>query len=80
LHTFTDHRCRVAGCAVAQLFEALRYKPEGRGFDFRWCHWIKILYFSVKHGKLIKDNHLLTLLLKIGYMFRHFCHLQNKTK
>ena len=18
---------------------ALRYKPEGRGFDFRWCHW-----------------------------------------
>jgi hypothetical protein len=25
--------------AVAQLFEALRYKPEGRGFDIRWCHW-----------------------------------------
>jgi hypothetical protein len=25
--------------AVAQLFEALRYKPEGRGFDSRWCHW-----------------------------------------
>ena len=24
---------------VAQLVEALRYKPEGRGFDFRWCHW-----------------------------------------
>jgi len=24
--------------AVAQLVEALRYKPEGRGFDFRWCH------------------------------------------
>jgi hypothetical protein len=22
--------------AVAQLVEALRYKPEGRGFDFRW--------------------------------------------
>jgi len=20
--------------------EALRYKPEGRGFDSRWCHWI----------------------------------------
>ena len=19
--------------------EALRYKPEGRGFDSRWCHW-----------------------------------------
>ena len=24
---------------VALLVEALRYKPEGRGFDFRWCHW-----------------------------------------
>jgi len=23
----------------AQLFEALRYKPEGRGFDPRRCHW-----------------------------------------
>ena len=22
-----------------QLVEALRYKPEGRGFDSRWCHW-----------------------------------------
>jgi hypothetical protein len=25
--------------AVAQLVEALRYKPEGRGIDSRWCHW-----------------------------------------
>jgi hypothetical protein len=25
---------------VAQLFDALRYKPEGRGFDSQWCHWI----------------------------------------
>ena len=24
---------------VSQLVEALRYKPEGRGFDSRWCHW-----------------------------------------
>jgi hypothetical protein len=24
---------------VAQLVEALHYKPEGRGFDSRWCHW-----------------------------------------
>jgi hypothetical protein len=23
---------------VAQLVEALRYKQEGRGFDFRGCH------------------------------------------
>jgi hypothetical protein len=27
---------RVRGDAVV---EALRYKPEGRGFDSRWCHW-----------------------------------------
>jgi hypothetical protein len=19
--------------------EALRYEPEGRGIDYRWCHW-----------------------------------------
>jgi hypothetical protein len=24
---------------VAQLVEALRYKPEVRGFDSRECHW-----------------------------------------
>ena len=27
------------GHAVAQLVDALRYKPEGRGFDSRWEHW-----------------------------------------
>jgi len=26
------------GYAVAQLVEALRYKPAGRRFDSRWCH------------------------------------------
>jgi hypothetical protein len=24
---------------LAQLIEALRYKPEGSGFDSRWCPW-----------------------------------------
>jgi hypothetical protein len=24
---------------VAQLVEALRYKPEGRWLDSPWCHW-----------------------------------------
>jgi hypothetical protein len=24
---------------VAQLVQALRYKPEGRGFNSQWCHW-----------------------------------------
>jgi hypothetical protein len=27
------------GYAMAQFVEALRYKPEGRGVDSRWCHW-----------------------------------------
>ena len=28
----------VWGYEVTQLVEALRYKPEGRGFDSRWGH------------------------------------------
>jgi len=28
---------RLVGYAVAHLVEALRCKPEGRGFDSRWC-------------------------------------------
>jgi hypothetical protein len=27
------------GHVVAQLVEALRYKPEVCGFDYWWCHW-----------------------------------------
>ena len=27
----------LQGHAVTQLVETLRYKPEGRGFDSRWC-------------------------------------------
>jgi len=37
-HTHT-HTHTHMGYAVAQLVEALRYKPEGRGFDSRWCQW-----------------------------------------
>jgi hypothetical protein len=31
--------CVFTWYAVAQLVEALRYKPEGRRFDSRWSHW-----------------------------------------
>jgi len=24
---------------MVQLVEALCYKSEGRGFNYRWCHW-----------------------------------------
>jgi hypothetical protein len=29
----------LMGHAVAQLVQALRYKPEGREFDSKWYHW-----------------------------------------
>ena len=29
----------LVGYTVAQLVEPLRYKSEGHGFDFRWCHF-----------------------------------------
>jgi hypothetical protein len=33
---FQRSKCNIWGYAVAQLVEALRYKPEGRGFDSQW--------------------------------------------
>ena len=36
------------GHAVPQLVEAPRYKPEGRGFYSRWCHWIFSLTYSFR--------------------------------
>jgi len=33
---------------VAQLVEALHYKPVGRGFDSRWCHWNFLLTQSFR--------------------------------
>jgi hypothetical protein len=38
------------GHAVAQLVQALRYKPKGRGFDSRWCHGnFSLTYFFRPH-------------------------------
>ena len=36
---FNIFKAILNGHAVAQSVEALRYKPEDRGFDSRWCHW-----------------------------------------
>jgi hypothetical protein len=34
------HKKRGGGTLlVTHLVEALRYKPEGRGSDSRWCQW-----------------------------------------
>jgi hypothetical protein len=44
--------CTYLGYAVAQLVEVLRYKPEGQGFDYRWCHWhfSLTLFFRPQYG------------------------------
>ena len=34
---------------MAQLVEGLRYKPEGRGFNSRWCHW-NFSFFRPHYG------------------------------
>jgi hypothetical protein len=36
------------GYAVAQLVEALCYKPEGRGFNSRWSHWNYSVTYSFR--------------------------------
>ena len=51
-HLCYDLYIMCEGHMVAQLIEALRYKPEGRGFDSRWCHWNFSLPYSFRlhHG------------------------------
>jgi len=40
----------IIGHVVTLLVEAMRYKPEGRGFDSRWCHWnFPLIYFFWPH-------------------------------
>jgi hypothetical protein len=36
----------VARCGA--VVEALRYKPDGRGIDSRWCHWNFSLTYSFR--------------------------------
>ena len=36
------YRQAYYGSCGAQLIEALRYKPEGRGFDSRWCRTVAL--------------------------------------
>jgi hypothetical protein len=31
--------CAVLEARGGVVVKALRYKPAGRGFDSRWCHW-----------------------------------------
>jgi hypothetical protein len=38
--------CKEHNVYLIQLVEALCYKPKGRGFDSRWCHWNFSLTYS----------------------------------
>jgi hypothetical protein len=38
----------TVGHAVAQLVEAMRYNPEGRGFDSRWRRWNFSLTYTLR--------------------------------
>jgi hypothetical protein len=36
--SFSLYQIRIATFPPV-VVKALRYKPAGRGFDSRWCHW-----------------------------------------
>jgi hypothetical protein len=38
----------LSGAPGRVVVEVLRYKPEGRGFDSRWCHWNFLLTQSFR--------------------------------
>ena len=37
--TTTTTNTTTTGARGSLVVMALRYKPAGRGFDSRWCHW-----------------------------------------
>ena len=39
LHAGFMSLTEVPGARGGIVVKALRYKPAGRGFDSRWCHW-----------------------------------------
>jgi len=43
-----DYHLFLPGYGVAQLVEALRYKPEVHGFDIRWGHWAFSITYSFR--------------------------------
>ena len=42
---------KMAGARGGIVVKALRYKPVGRGFDSRWCHWnFSVISFWSHYG------------------------------
>jgi hypothetical protein len=44
---FVSRYARACGDVVVKI---LRYKPAGRGFDYRWCHWNFSVTFRSHYG------------------------------
>jgi hypothetical protein len=44
IHIYFTKLYIYMGHPVAQLVEALCYKPKVCGFEFRWCHWTFFIY------------------------------------
>jgi len=67
----------------AQLVEALRCKPGGRGFDSRWCHWnfdVEYIYGFVRWGGLqAKSMTSQRAAFKMADM-RYYCNVMTTTR
>jgi hypothetical protein len=51
---------------VAQLVEALHYEPNGRGFDFRWCHWHQLSGHTISLGSTQPQTEMYTRYTFLG--------------
>jgi hypothetical protein len=63
LNTFYD-----AVNAVAQLAEALPYKPKGRGFDSRWRHWKLFIDYYYLHVPIFSKYGCVNILEASGHI------------
>jgi hypothetical protein len=77
--SFISRTFKYIGQAVAQLVEALHYKPKGCGFDFRWCHnpscrtisasnrnEYQELYLEDKGSLKLRADELITLMCRLS--------------
>jgi hypothetical protein len=61
---------------VAQLDDALRYKPEGGGFDSRWFYWNFLLTNPSDRTLALGSTQPLTEMLRLTTLLssRRHCH------
>jgi len=56
LHIHLCSLCKIVGARGGLVVKALRYKPAGRGFDSRWCHWNFSVTSFRSHGVFPGDK------------------------